>query len=183
MRKLVIVVWCLVGIALGCSQAVRLRLEAFFFEIPEAGATQPDTAASLVSAEPLPTLTLPGPRFRSFHPPYVLRQCTDCHDSSSRMQVRDDFPDQCRSCHARYYGDEVGHPPVAEGECRTCHVLHRSVHPRLLTLSVFETCIECHDEPEDLSEEAHGGEDGGEEIRNCIACHDPHFGTSPLLRP
>ena len=37
----------------------------------------------------------------------------------------------------------------------------------------------CHEEPEDLeNQEVHGVEN----VKDCIRCHDPHFGTGSLLR-
>ena len=86
--------------------------------------------------------------------------------------------DSCEDCHPRFFSEEVGHPPVADRSCQGCHTLHRSTQPHLLLRSLLETCVECHDEPEDLSEEAHSG-DG---VENCTQCHDPHFGKGALLR-
>ena len=39
--------------------------------------------------------------------------------------------------------------------------------------------MKCHDEPEDLTEEAHGVPG----VENCTSCHDPHFGSAPFLKP
>ncbi|MCH7883719.1 MAG: hypothetical protein IIC01_00590 [Planctomycetes bacterium] len=95
------------------------------------------------------------------------------------MQVRTDLLDQCGQCHARYFGEEVGHAPVAAGQCAICHQPHRSDQPALLRMSILETCVECHDEPEDLSPAAHSGKSA----ENCTSCHDAHFGTGLLLKP
>ncbi|MCH8856034.1 MAG: hypothetical protein IIA03_07305 [Proteobacteria bacterium] len=95
------------------------------------------------------------------------------------MGTREDMLDACRKCHQRYFSNEVGHAPVTQGQCTECHDMHRSVELKLLKMSTFELCIECHEEPEDLSEEAHGGTD----VERCTACHDAHFGSGMLLRP
>ncbi len=179
MRKFGWVIPLFPALALGCSQAARESLERFFFEVPEAAETPALSRASSPSKAEPPRLALPKPRFVSFHPPFVQRQCHSCHDAKQRMQVRTDLLHQCRLCHTRYFGDQIGHAPVAQGECAVCHEPHRSGQPDLLRMLVFDTCVDCHDEPEDLSPDAHGGEN----VESCTACHDPHFGVGKLLKP
>ena len=111
--------FCLI-IALGCSQAVRERLKHFFFEVPEAAEPPVTAEARSPNGDEPPLLILPEPRFRSVHAPFGLRQCGSCHDAGRRMQVRTDLLDQCGQCHARYFGQEVGHSPLAAGLCALC---------------------------------------------------------------
>ena len=180
MRKLVCAVG--VGVALGlaavvgCSQNTRSRLTEWFFEVPEAPSTVAQADRAVSPQDEPPTLTRPRTVYASRHAPFVRRQCSACHDAAQRMQVREDLAESCEGCHARFFSDEVGHYPAQEGECRGCHGLHRTKHAVLLTQSVYDICVECHD-AEDLSEEAHG-----EEVENCTACHDAHFGTGALLK-
>jgi predicted CXXCH cytochrome family protein len=94
------------------------------------------------------------------------------------MQVLANLADACRPCHGRFFGDEVRHSPVADGECATCHEMHRSTLPYLLKQQAPDMCTECHDEPEDLSEDAHAAEN----VDHCTDCHDPHFGGDMLLK-
>lgn len=176
MRKVVTILAVCLTIGIGCSQASKDRIKRFFFEIPD-GQRAPAVAQYREPGRPL-ALMLPPPRFKSSHPPYVRRECKSCHDAEDRMKPASDFLARCQVCHARFFSADVGHPPVIQGECTTCHEPHRSMQPALLTMAVFDLCIDCHDEPEDLSEEAHGAGN----VENCIACHDPHFGDSPLLR-
>lgn len=169
------------AVMLGCSVAARQKLKHFFFEVPpEQSATQGAANRGPTTAPALPTLQLPPPRYLAVHRPFAQQQCAECHDSAGRTEkrVRLDFLTACQDCHGRYFGDEVGHSPVADGQCIVCHEMHRSLQPRLLKQPVFDTCVDCHDEPEDLSEEAHGGDN----VENCIRCHDPHFGTGSLLK-
>ena len=164
----------------GCSQATRDRLKAFFFEIPpetQAETDAPARNAGAYDADP-PVLVIPTSAYASLHPPFVERSCNNCHDATARMAVRADLLYVCGQCHPRYFTDQVGHGPVAQGQCIVCHDVHRSVHPALLKLSILYTCIECHDEPEDLSEEAHGVTG----VENCTQCHDAHFGSGMLLK-
>ena len=180
---LAVVLLCAV---VGCSQTARDRVMRFFFEIPvengpstDAGAGEPVPGSSSPDFAAPVTFTGRGITFASRHRPVVERQCSSCHDAGDRMQVNADLMmASCNTCHPRFFSAAVGHGPVAKGECMACHVPHRSEQPALLLLPVFDTCIECHDEPEDLSETAHSGADA----ENCTKCHDPHFGEGMLLR-
>ncbi len=181
--SLLAVMFCAV---FGCSQMARDRLMHFIFEIPGEEAVSASVALPNVDGgAPSTQVTEPVTfaerevRFASQHPPVLDRRCRSCHDATDRMRVDTDLMmASCRTCHPRFFSDAVGHGPVVKGECMACHVPHRSAQPALLLLPVFDTCIECHDEPEDLSETAHSGADA----ENCTKCHDPHFGEGMLLR-
>ncbi len=169
-------------VVLGCSQAARDNAKHFFFEIPEE--TQAETASR--NAEPTdatarPDIKLPPSAYASVHEPYARDMCAECHDSSAKMPGLDNLTDACGECHSRYFSDEVAHSVVSDGECLSCHQLHRSKLTSLLTRSAAALCADCHDDPADLSEEAHGVEG----VERCTTCHDPHFGGEDemLLRP
>jgi predicted CXXCH cytochrome family protein len=158
----------------------------FIFEIPgeesassTAGESEPSVQSPVAQIDAPVTFFDREIVFASIHRPVVERQCRSCHDADKRMQVNTELMmASCRDCHCRFFGEDVSHPPVAEGDCMSCHTPHRSEQPSLLVLPVFETCLECHDEPDELSEPAHAGADAEE----CIKCHDPHFGQGMLLK-
>ncbi len=170
------------AVVLGCSQAARERTKHFFFEVPDdaqAGSASGDAQPTDTSERP--DLELPPSAYASVHQPYARQMCAECHDPSAKMPGLDNLTDACGECHARYFSDEVAHSVVSDGECLACHQLHRSKLPSLLTRSAAELCADCHDDPADLSEEAHGV-DG---VEKCTMCHDPHFGGEDemLLKP
>ncbi len=171
----------------GCSPAARDKLLNFFFEVPDAPpGTTPDVQPQPVAVSPPDEVIEPrwmaeaSAGFRSVHPAVLDRECHRCHDVAGRMAVEDErLINACQSCHPKFFTDDIEHPPVAAAACRSCHTLHRSREPTLLIQPVLDTCIQCHDEPEDLSEDSHSGADA----ENCIRCHDPHFGPLPMLKP
>ena len=171
----------LFSVPVGCAQATRDRLMQWFFEIPadskETPRPSPGQVAEVEAPAPHAESAL-APRFASVHPPFVQRRCDECHNAGERMQVREDALDSCRKCHEKYFSGQVGHVPVAQGQCVECHEMHRSREEALLRKPVFETCVECHEEPASLSPHAHGDAD----VRRCTKCHDAHFGVEKLLK-
>ncbi len=163
---------------IGCSSASRERMKNFFFEIPAADSKAKSVKPGIIPSNWPVQSTLASSPFTSLHPPFVRRQCQLCHDATQKMLPREEIADSCKTCHTRYFSDEVGHEPVSSGECGQCHEMHRSRLDHLLLQPVLETCVDCHDEPEDLSEKAHGQKG----VENCTSCHDPHFGESPFLK-
>ncbi len=164
----------------GCSDAAKDRLERWLFDVPPTSEAKPDETtrsdrAGAVSPEPTRAMAA---RLASVHRPFAERKCAECHDESRQVQPRGDLLDACKSCHARYFSEEVGHAPVSQGECRMCHDMHQSTWASLLRREVVELCIDCHEPPEELSAPAHKVANA----RECAACHDAHFGKEKLLK-
>jgi predicted CXXCH cytochrome family protein len=178
-----VILMLLVPAGVACSNTFRQRVLHFFFEIPES----PDTAAGdsapegAPAAEPALSFSAlhAEPVFASVHEPVARRECTQCHDPAQRMEARPQYMmTNCQQCHPRYFGKEVRHMPVAYRFCYSCHTPHRSVLPGLMIKALFETCMDCHPSPEELSTPAHSVAD----VQNCTRCHDPHFGGRMLLK-
>ncbi len=77
--------------------------------------------------------------------------CVDCHNPHGSLlprsvQVAHGNEPGCMKCH----GDKAGpftfeHPPVQMEGCSTCHEVHGSANPRMLTRhEVRFVCLECH---------------------------------------
>jgi predicted CXXCH cytochrome family protein len=171
----------------GCSSEVRTRVMHFFFEYPADSDTivtgQTDARGSLPSAPPGDEPPFPGEsaaRFASRHPPFVERQCQECHVRGSGQAPRPDFMNACRQCHQPLFAyQRFGHAPAVSADCRVCHFMHVSSNEALLKAPQATLCVSCHraQHDEDASDTYHNEIDG----LRCTACHDPHSADSQLL--
>jgi predicted CXXCH cytochrome family protein len=181
MRKWTAIVCIGIAIAAACSHPARERWKRFFFEVPDESAASTDTADTSAD-EPRPVQADTAPpesKYASVHRPYSSGLCKNCHDTGAQMAAADDYMmAACQKCHPSFFTDEIEHGPVAEGDCTSCHLGHRSEYPALLTEAMPGVCTTCHDQ-EDLSEDAHEVDN----VAQCARCHDPHFGESPYLKP
>ncbi len=111
------------------------------------------------------------------HAPYAEKQCDACHDAQGGNNV-ETVPALCYRCHdaAEYTGTQM-HPPVADGQCLTCHSPHQSLTPRLLLKPQKELCQECHAVPAAQDSVVHAPVAEGK----CAACHMPHAGGEHAL--
>ena len=176
--------------ALGCNPITRYRVLSFFFDgvPPPAGmqGEQPAQVAADPGAEPEP-LILPAERepavamtpVRSSHAPYVDRLCFECH-ADGGYQTPSGGQDMCRKCHAPYFEFEAydwAHGPVAAGDCSFCHSAHISEHVSLLTASVPDLCLRCHDADLTMAQPYHLAATA----QPCSSCHDPHAAGNQYL--
>lgn len=177
-----------------CSISSRDRFASYFLDLPTTATTTDAVNAPRSGSESAtdsrhlpPSADAPSkdPAWKRFaavpvsiHPPYLERQCAACHDPAASMRVSESFMNDCRDCHDRYFGEEVGHIPVQRGQCFACHEPHLAWHPHLLSRSAYRTCMMCHKKPENLSPDMHSRDD----VTDCTRCHDPHFGHGFLLK-
>ncbi|RMD48596.1 MAG: hypothetical protein D6830_06570 [Ignavibacteria bacterium] len=155
------------------------------------------------------------------------QSCVECHNphaTNTETLLKKTGSDLCFECHDRTYKDKetkrkikniknivvnakTPHPPVAEGECVTCHNPHYSSNNFLLkgafpfgayaekpNSSYFQLCFDCHDS--DKLDKEFGTEftdfrKGNKNLhyfhisknkgRNCTMCHEVHGSQKPHL--
>ena len=163
----------------GCSPGARDQIKRFFFEVPGPTSLADDRRPSQRVADTLPSVSA-GRRFVSVHPPFVRRQCTECHDSRRGQSLIQPWADRCASCHENALRPRPHlHGPFGSRSCNECHLPHASALPALLRQREPDLCLACH-EPTLSQDDSHHRDLAGA----CTRCHDPHAGPDRrLLRP
>lgn len=172
----------------GCSIETRSRLMHFFFEYPEPSSPSPEreaTSSSEASSQPTsepssqPAETVEGSR----HPPFVQRQCQQCHVGKMSQAPRKDFMAACQTCHAdRFKPSRFGHAPTIADDCRFCHAMHTSSQPHLLKEPQAILCTSCH--AASFDDKAKNTYHRGIASMDCTGCHNPHLSDNHfLLKP
>ena len=175
-----------VSIFVGCSGETRTRVMHFFFEYPAPAPAPAVAVAPSASTRPRGTTgesevpAGPTARWASKHPPFVKRQCDNCHTRQAGQAPKADFVAACKQCHEPFFAyHRFGHAPVVSGECRHCHVMHVSGQVGLLKAPQAALCTGCH--PGQQDDGALDTYHKGIEAVRCTACHDPHFADNQLL--
>jgi predicted CXXCH cytochrome family protein len=105
--------------------------------------------------------------------------CVSCHTKAHITGTKEKFPrylsasgvELCWGCHDKTkFSKKVGHPPVAKGECLSCHEVHTSDYKGLLLKSMPDECFMCHDKTKFENKSTHPPVANG----MCTSCHDPH---------
>ncbi|OHE60769.1 MAG: hypothetical protein A2Z47_08015 [Thermodesulfovibrio sp. RBG_19FT_COMBO_42_12] len=103
--------------------------------------------------------------------------CVTCHTEAHLRGAK--FPrylfasgvELCWGCHKKSkFSKKVGHPPVAKGECLSCHEVHTSDYKGLLLKKMPDECFMCHDMTDFIKESKHPPVAEG----RCMGCHDAH---------
>ena len=85
----------------------------------------------------------------------------------------------CQNCHdMEDIAPEGTHPPVASGECLTCHTPHGSKNKALLAKSEKQLCLDCHTEVATEMAQASSHKPAKED---CSLCHQAHGKTASKL--
>lgn len=117
------------------------------------------------------------------HPIYK-QGCHSCHTNAHLQESP--FPkflfnkgvDLCWACHEKAkFSRTVGHPPVAKGECLSCHDVHTSDTAKLLLAPMPDLCFMCHDKETFVNHTSHPPVADGK----CTSCHDPHSSDAKRL--
>jgi predicted CXXCH cytochrome family protein len=105
--------------------------------------------------------------------------CVSCHATAHQTGMKAKFPrylfaqgvDLCWSCHdkTKFLG-KVSHPPVARGECLSCHDVHTTDYKALIPSPMPEFCFKCHDNADFIRKTKHPPVAEG----NCMGCHNAH---------
>lgn len=161
----------------GCSVKKNHKILSFFFDgVPKPGEettkekeADKTTTRSQVPKKPETTTKLV--KMVSRHPPYVERECKECHQVKSLTFLRNQKDALCFTCHDRddFQGTYL-HGPAAVGACLACHLPHESKYKSLLKLEGAALCFNCHHQEDLAPIEPH---DRSKKNR-CTQCHNPH---------
>ncbi len=113
-----------------------------------------------------------------FHPPYLDKECENCHDKNVMGKLIEPMPAVCYQCHEDFKDlYPVLHGPVDGGFCTECHDPHKSKNDHLLKRTGQELCYYCHNSKDVLKNDVH------EDIEDadCIECHNPHGGDDRYI--
>ncbi len=121
---------------------------------------------------------------KNLHPVIMSGGCIACHTrphSAKHKALKFLFAkgvELCYGCHDKQkFNEEVKHPPVAQGQCTSCHDVHASDNPKLLIDKVPDLCFRCHDKSKFEDKIVHPPVARGQ----CTSCHNPHSGAAKKL--
>ena len=119
------------------------------------------------------------------HQPFGEKQCGECHllDSDTPRLLQATGGRLCFKCHEPFQSPKfaVIHDPVANGNCRACHVPHAGDEPKLLAANTRQVCLQCHADLEERGRNSRSVHPVKVEKGSCTACHQPHFSDSKSL--
>jgi predicted CXXCH cytochrome family protein len=103
--------------------------------------------------------------------------CVSCHITAHRKGAKyphylsAEVTDLCWKCHKKtIFSRKVGHPPVAQNECLSCHDVHTSDNKALLLAPMPDLCFKCHKDTDFMKKTKHPPVAEGK----CTGCHDAH---------
>jgi predicted CXXCH cytochrome family protein len=105
--------------------------------------------------------------------------CVKCHTYAHMTGMKEKYPrylfakgiELCWGCHDKSkFTNKVEHPPVAKGECLSCHNVHTSDAKSLLLAPMPDECFLCHKNTDFIKKSKHPPVAEG----RCMGCHDAH---------
>lgn len=162
-----------------CVSAFRLLLLAAPFLLSPVVPVRPAGAAEEIACRQCHPDKVSGV---SVHPSPPTGECLGCHrlvpgrphpQASDSVRLVESGTKLCATCHGKLLAGRTVHKPVAAGECRTCHAVHRSRYEKLLTTPVGELCVTCHPATA-AGRNIHAPVAAG----RCLGCHEPHHSPS-----
>lgn len=105
--------------------------------------------------------------------------CTHCHQADSAVPKHPQagqksfvlIKDPCTGCHPTTIDYDYLHPPVAAGDCLSCHTFHRASHALLKEDKEQDICYTCH---QPVTKEGDTILHGDVAKQHCTSCHTPH---------
>ncbi len=119
------------------------------------------------------------------HNPVAEGECLFCHEQDASkvhplqkksMRLQAAGSELCYRCHDSKSNMKHPHPPVAAGECTSCHDPHHSANKSLLKKAGGDLCATCHGSMV-TKKYGHPPVAAGE----CTECHDPHQSDQPKM--
>lgn len=171
----------------GCSPSIRHNVLTTIFDgVPELDTIQVTISVDTISliddaqttlaalegdiAKPKPTHII--------HPPYLEKNCENCHDKSRMGAFVQQQPGLCFQCHENTNEKHTfSHGPAEVGYCTSCHSPHKSELENLLVRPNQQLCLHCHDLNVVSKNEIHL--EIGE--TSCTDCHSPHSSNNQFL--
>ena len=170
-----------IAFIIACSPKSNYKtLSVFFDGVPDPDAIDSTAIADSIKqgeASNTPIIVPVTPQF-VFHPPYVEKECANCHDQSQMGKLLEPMPGLCYQCHEDFADQyEVLHGPVGAGFCTECHNPHMNKNEYLLLRTGQQLCLGCHNTEDVLKNEVHSDI----EDANCTECHNPHGGDDRFI--
>ena len=176
MKKIILFALFLNLILISCN---RETLKFFFDGVDDQAQKVSGDSVAVLTGQDVPDSDPKQPagekREMMYHPDFLEKSCSTCHNMGGTNQLAEPQPDLCYQCHDSFTDQyQVLHGPVAGGYCTACHHPPQSENKFMLRMPAEEVCLTCHEFSDVQMNGAHDGIEKGD----CLSCHDPHGGET-----